>query len=925
MNRPLPDNGIPVKHGDLSFVYQGVYHPIVWYGEEPYRPRVETLVIKDGRYVYLNMYDTMKAVNNERLGSYELPGGSIDNDCDKITQAENEVNEEILVKIKNIYHTGVQYYETFSDGNVEEFKKESPLSYRGFMSEVFCAEYDGKFDAKNVEEKDLDPEMQKGKFYAISLVADKLTEYHMTALVNCPFVNEQSKMALQLYMRARGVTIESCVATVIEKVDVLNSGPIYHLSDSNMDGKTLVPRIPNNFLIRNGYEDSTTKRVCFTTSINNCLMGMSANLKNKEFYVHVPSGDVKTIKPTTTQVPDSKITGELWVTSPVKLTCVGKIKVVSDDGKPGKPYTYGNNLKAELYGWKWEWVEKFNISTESDHLMLESTNTKTQNIYVVSMRYDSIFGKTVRAATDSQYNHSAISLDNTLDRMYTFIREKTTTPHSTPNGFSIENIEYMLNKDPNTYAKVVKIPVDKDRYTALQLKLDNLTKFNDSSYDFMNILTIAFGLKTKPKDNAFVCSTFVAYCLDFLGVKLPKPVTLMTPEDISNIMSNNVTYEGPIKKYKVSGVSESSKPTYNDNGDPVPEVCPKCGSKIAVFLKGEPVFLCTDKECNEYFGTVPFSPVDETKRSELPDAAFGIPEERKYPLDTEEHVRSAIKLFNHVNGKYEAKLAKNIIKKMDEYNITDITIGEKNRLSKYIAESVVIESPVPVLEAPGDDDEDEATDYTDDIDVDFDDEGDEATDYTDDVDDPMDEEDEATDYTDDVESDEEPSEDDTDTNKTEEPTDDETGDEATDTDEEEAIDYTDDVGDTDTENDDTTSDDTTDTSTDDTENTDVDKNSIVKNYNLILDFQTLFRYLEDICTSLESTVFKSPIQNSALTQIVNNMRKIKTSVANYIEFNFGNDYVTNLYNYNIFVKSLKLNLEMLRVTKDLYKDESTNK
>lgn len=45
----------------------------------------------------------------------------------------------------------------------------------------------------------------------------------------------------------------------------------------------------------------------------------------------------------------------------------------------------------------------------------------------------------------------------------------------------------------------------------------------------------------------------------------------------------------------------------NDKGEEVPKVCPKCGSKIGVFLRGEPVFLCTNKECNKYFGTAPFN------------------------------------------------------------------------------------------------------------------------------------------------------------------------------------------------------------------------------------------------------------------------------------------------------------------------------
>lgn len=73
----------------------------------------------------------------------------------------------------------------------------------------------------------------------------------------------------------------------------------------------------------------------------------------------------------------------------------------------------------------------------------------------------------------------------------------------------------------------------------------------------------------------------------------------------------------------------------------------------------------------------------ETKRSELPDSEFGVPEERKFPLDTEAHVRSAIKFFNYVEPKYEAELARRIIAKMKKFNITDVHVSEKNRFSKY--------------------------------------------------------------------------------------------------------------------------------------------------------------------------------------------------------------------------------------------------
>lgn len=52
---------------------------------------------------------------------------------------------------------------------------------------------------------------------------------------------------------------------------------------------------------------------------------------------------------------------------------------------------------------------------------------------------------------------------------------------------------------------------------------------------------------------------------------------------------------------------EKAKGQVNEDGDLVPDVCPKCGAKIGVFLQGEPVYLCTNKDCKQYFGVVPFN------------------------------------------------------------------------------------------------------------------------------------------------------------------------------------------------------------------------------------------------------------------------------------------------------------------------------
>ena len=79
------------------------------------------------------------------------------------------------------------------------------------------------------------------------------------------------------------------------------------------------------------------------------------------------------------------------------------------------------------------------------------------------------------------------------------------------------------------------------------------------------------------------------------------------------------------------------------------------------------------------------------KRSELPDNVFGIPQERKYPMPDEKHTRSAIKLFNHVEPKYEEQLAKAIIKNMKKYGIDGSVVGPNNRLRKYLPKDMIKE------------------------------------------------------------------------------------------------------------------------------------------------------------------------------------------------------------------------------------------
>ena len=75
------------------------------------------------------------------------------------------------------------------------------------------------------------------------------------------------------------------------------------------------------------------------------------------------------------------------------------------------------------------------------------------------------------------------------------------------------------------------------------------------------------------------------------------------------------------------------------------------------------------------------------ERNKLPDKKFGLPNERKYPLNDKEHVLLAIKFFNYCEKDKRKELANNIIKAIGYYfdsgEQMDIHVGKNNSFREY--------------------------------------------------------------------------------------------------------------------------------------------------------------------------------------------------------------------------------------------------
>ena len=71
-------------------------------------------------------------------------------------------------------------------------------------------------------------------------------------------------------------------------------------------------------------------------------------------------------------------------------------------------------------------------------------------------------------------------------------------------------------------------------------------------------------------------------------------------------------------------------------------------------------------------------------RKSIDSSEFGLPRTRQYPLNDEQHIRQAVRMFGHCKDPSDRKiLASNIFKKAEEHGV-ELNIGKKNPLYEYI-------------------------------------------------------------------------------------------------------------------------------------------------------------------------------------------------------------------------------------------------
>lgn len=175
---------------------------------------------------------------------------------------------------------------------------------------------------------------------------------------------------------------------------------------------------------------------------------------------------------------------------------------------------------------------------------------KNRKVYIVVTQTGTVLSRILRIITGAKYNHSSITVDGTLNTMYSFGRLNPYNPFF--GGFVQESIHNgTFKRFKNTEAAVYEINITEEEWYNLKTNIaamyENRKKY---SYNYIGLILAAFRIKYK-KQNHYYCSEFVKDILVQTNVvdensfyKIVKPIDFTKLNNVEQI------YEGKLASFE---------------------------------------------------------------------------------------------------------------------------------------------------------------------------------------------------------------------------------------------------------------------------------------------------------------------------------------------------------------------------------------
>lgn len=157
-----------------------------------------------------------------------------------------------------------------------------------------------------------------------------------------------------------------------------------------------------------------------------------------------------------------------------------------------------------------------------------------------------MISRAIHFTTGDDFTHSSIAYEDDLYPLYSFGRKYPRLMF--PVGLISERLEYGFYRiHANMPCALLSLSVSDGVYKNIRLRIDRMrSQSDDYRYDVRGLISCKLGRETN-HPNKYFCSKFVSEVLEDSGaVELPKPSSLMRPQDFMEIPEMTILYRGSI-------------------------------------------------------------------------------------------------------------------------------------------------------------------------------------------------------------------------------------------------------------------------------------------------------------------------------------------------------------------------------------------
>lgn len=173
-------------------------------------------------------------------------------------------------------------------------------------------------------------------------------------------------------------------------------------------------------------------------------------------------------------------------------------------------------------------------------------------VYIVISGTKTVLGQIIQKKLGVCYNHCSISLDENLERIYSFGRKELW--HIFSAGFVCESKSNgFFKKYWQSKVVVLRIPVMENQWLMVANIIKKFkTEEKHYKYSLLGLIYCYLGI-AKNRKNKYFCSQFVSEVLNMAGISLfDKPESLICPHDFLELPQSKIIYKGQIGHYAIA-------------------------------------------------------------------------------------------------------------------------------------------------------------------------------------------------------------------------------------------------------------------------------------------------------------------------------------------------------------------------------------